>query len=141
MKIKIKIPDDWEVCDDEDADDRMVVKTPWCGIEYHPVRRKPDNFAQYIADVEALGLADGWVAVDANGDVYWSARKPEIRGQVPFWVVRSLLRHDVRVCLNSACAAFSNEVPTFDGDWRESLLRIEGGKVTSEVKRPDGQKE
>lgn len=62
----------------------------------------------------------GWFAMDRNGSWWWNEKEPYIRPEYDVWV-GSPLTLDL----------FMFEIPPVK-DWKQSLVKIENGKIVNE---------
>ncbi len=83
---------------------------------------KIDKWNQQL---EALKLADGWVAVDRDGRIFWFDKKPKADTEV--WFALEALNEKLDV----PCKMFGLPIPKYEGDWKKSLRQIKNHKVVT----------
>jgi hypothetical protein len=98
----------------------------WC----HPCA-SPSVFAypkidKWNQQLEALRLADGWVAVDANGRMFFYLKKPIIQRGASIWYCPDHWRS-----MSQAVDVFGLPIPKYEGDWKKSLRQIKNHKVVT----------
>jgi len=60
-------------------------------------------------------LKDGWVAMDNNGSWWWYKSKPIKCSSAWFG----------RIMAEGTKLSYSFNIATFDGDWKDSLIKVE----------------
>jgi len=118
VSIKVQIPDGWELACDEM---RPPKKDEWyCfGNGDEPNRARNDFESEWVnvRKVEPWKqpefLKPGWIAMDADGEWYWTGGEPRQCGD------------DWNAEGGSIYLAFTNWTPPTCTDWKQSKRRIE----------------
>jgi len=84
---------------------------------------KIDKWNQQL---EALKLADGYVAMDRDKEIWWWNKVPRINEGDNYWT-----NGKEYFMLKDAAKIFGLPIPKYEGDWKKSLRQIKNHKVVA----------